>query len=147
MLRVGRLPDHGYMRAAYILPERTYPSASPGAFGTDPIHGCLAGGIGRCALRRAADYARERQVFNRPIGQNQSIQHPLAESWAQLEAAEVGHEACERAILTDGGMGYAKEYHVERWLREIWIARIAPVSWQLALSFIAEKELDLPKSY
>ncbi len=133
-------------------------------------------GIGRCALNRAADYARERHVFNRPIGQNQSIQHPLAESWAKLEAAEllvykaawmydrgeacgpqanaakylaaeVGHEACERAILTHGGMGYAKEYHVERWLREIWIARIAPVSWQLALSFIAEKELDLPKSY
>lgn len=133
-------------------------------------------GIGRCALNRAADYARERQVFNRPIGQNQSIQHPLAESWAKLEAAEllvykaawmydrgeacgpqanaakylaaeVGHEACERAILTHGGMGYAKEYHVERWLREIWIARVAPVSWQLALSFIAEKELDLPKSY
>ena len=133
-------------------------------------------GIGRCALNRATDYARERHVFNRPIGQNQSIQHPLAESWAKLEAAEllvykaawmydrgeacgpqanaakylaaeVGHEACERAILTHGGMGYAKEYHVERWLREIWIARIAPVSWQLALSFIAEKELDLPKSY
>ena len=133
-------------------------------------------GIGRCALNRAADYARERQVFNRPIGQNQSIQHPLAESWAKLEAAEllvykaawmydegeacgpqanaakylaaeVGHEACERAILTHGGMGYAKEYHVERWLREIWIARVAPVSWQLALSYIAEKELDLPKSY
>ncbi len=133
-------------------------------------------GIGRCALARAADYARERHVFNRPIGQNQSIQHPLAESWAKLEAAEllaykaawmydrgeacgpqanaakylaaeVGHEACERAILTHGGMGYAKEYHVERWLREIWIVRLAPVSWQLALSFIAEKELDLPKSY
>ena len=104
------------------------------------------------------------------------MQHPLAESWAKLEAAEllvykaawmydqgeacgpqanaakylaaeVGHEACERAILTHGGMGYAKEYHVERWLREIWIARIAPVSWQLVLSFIAEKALDLPKSY
>ena len=133
-------------------------------------------GIGRCALKRAADYARDRQVFNRPIGQNQSIQHPLAESWAKLEAAEllvykaawmydegeacgpqanaakylaaeVGYEACERAILTHGGMGYAKEYHVERWLREIWINRLAPVSWQLALSFIAEKELDLPKSY
>ena len=133
-------------------------------------------GIGRCALGRAADYARERHVFNRPIGQNQSVQHPLAESWAKLEAAEllvykaawmydrgeacgpqanaakylaaeVGHEACERAVLTHGGMGYAREYHVERWLREIWIARIAPVSWQLALSFIAEKELDLPKSY
>lgn len=133
-------------------------------------------GIGRCALNRAADYARERTVFGRPIGQNQSVQHPLAESWAKLEAAEllvykaawlydngrpcgpqanaakylaaeVGHEACERAILTHGGMGYAKEYHVERWLREIWISRIAPVSWQLALSFIAEKELDLPKSY
>ncbi len=133
-------------------------------------------GIGQFALSRAADYARERVVFDRPIGQNQGIQHPLAESWAKLEAArlltykaawlydqgqpcgaeanaakylcaEVGFEACERAILTHGGMGYAKEYHVERMLREVMITRLAPVGQQLALSYIAERQLRMPKSY
>ena len=133
-------------------------------------------GIGRVALKRAADYARERVVFGRPIGQNQGIQHPLADSWAKLEAArlltykaawlydnkepcggeanaakylaaEVGFEACERAVLTHGGMGYAKEFHVERLFREIMIARIAPISRELILSYIGERELGLPKSY
>lgn len=133
-------------------------------------------GIGQQALRRAADYARERVVFGRPIGQNQGIQHPLAESWAELEAAwltvlhaaglydagkpcgpqcnaakylgaEAGFRACERAILVHGGMGYAKEFHVERLLREVMICRIAPVSRELILSHIAEKALGLPKSY
>jgi acyl-CoA dehydrogenase len=133
-------------------------------------------GIGRVALARAARYARERVVFGRPIGQNQSIQHPLAESWAELEAAnlmmlkaawlyDTGHEcgaeanaakylaaeagfrACERAVMTHGGMGYAQEYHVERYLREVLITRIAPVSPQLILSYLAERVLDLPKSY
>ena len=133
-------------------------------------------GIGKAALKRAADYARERVVFGRPIGQNQGIQHPLADSWAKLEAArlltykaawlydsgepcggeanaakylaaEVGFEACERAVLTHGGMGYAKEFHVERLFREIMIARIAPISRELVLSYIGERELDLPKSY
>lgn len=133
-------------------------------------------GIGRCALDRAAKYARERIVFDRPIGQNQGIQHPLADSWAKLEAArlltykgawlydkgepcggeanaakylagEVGFEACERAVLTHGGMGYAKEFHVERLFREIMIARIAPISRELVLSYIGERELGLPKSY
>jgi len=133
-------------------------------------------GIGQFALACAGDYARERVVFDRPIGQNQGIQHPLAESWAKLEAArlltykaawlydqgqncgaqanaakylcaEVGFEACERAMLTHGGMGYAKEYHVERMLREVMIARLAPVGQQLALSYIAERQLGLPKSY
>ena len=133
-------------------------------------------GIGKAALKRAADYARDRVVFDRPIGQNQGIQHPLADSWAKLEAArlltykaawlydnkepcggeanaakylagEVGFEACERAILTHGGMGYAKEFHVERLFREIMIARIAPISRELVLSYIGERELGLPKSY
>jgi len=133
-------------------------------------------GIGRVALRKAAAYARERVVFDRPIGQNQAIQHPLAENWVELEAAhmltmkaawlydngkecgaeangakffaaEAGFRACERAILTHGGMGYSKEFHVERYLREIMIPRIAPVSREMILSHIAERVLGLPKSY
>ena len=138
--------------------------------------GAEAIGIGMEALRRASKYAQERVVFGRPIGQNQSIQHPLAESWAQLEAAwmmcikaaslfdkgmpcgaesnaakylgsEAGFTACERAIMTHGGMGYAKEFHVERLMREVMINRIAPVSQQMVLNFISEKVLGLPKSY
>jgi acyl-CoA dehydrogenase len=133
-------------------------------------------GLGRAALQRGALYAKERIVFDRPIGQNQAIQHPLAKSWIELEAAhlmvqkaawlydqgqpcgaeansakylaaEACYRACENAILTHGGMGYAKEYHVERYLREAWIPRLAPVSPQLILCFIAEKVLGLPKSY
>ena len=133
-------------------------------------------GIGQQALRRAAKYARERVVFGRPIGQNQAIQHPLAESWAELEAAwlmtlraawlydqgqpcgaeanaakylaaEAAYKACERAVMSHGGMGYAKEYHVERLWREVMINRLTPVSQQLILSFIAERVLGLPKSY
>ena len=133
-------------------------------------------GIGRAALARAARYARERIVFKRPIGQNQSVQHPLARSWAELEAAnlmvlkaaslydrgrdcgveanaakylagEAGFRACETALMTHGGMGYAEEFQVERYLREVLIARIAPVSPQMILSFIAERVLGLPKSY
>jgi len=133
-------------------------------------------GTGRVALKRAAQYAKERIVFDRPIGKNQAIQHPLAESWAELEAAnlmafkaatlydsdqecgafangakylaaEAGFEACTRAVMTHGGMGYAKEFHVERYLREIMIPRIAPVSPPLVLSYIAERVLGLPKSY
>ena len=133
-------------------------------------------GIGRCALAKATQYAKERIVFGRPIGKNQAIQHPLAESWMQLEAANLltfkaawlydngkecgaeansakylgartAYEACERAILTHGGYGYAKEFHVERFLREVMIARIAPVSEQLILCYVAERVLGLPKSY
>ncbi len=133
-------------------------------------------GLGRAALRRAARYANERIVFDRPIGKNQGIQHPLAERWVDLEAgtllyqrgawlydshqscgaeanaakffcAEAGFRACETAVLTHGGMGYAKEYHVERYFRESMLPRIAPISPQLILSFIAEKVLGLPKSY
>jgi acyl-CoA dehydrogenase len=138
--------------------------------------GAEAVGIGRAAIARAARYARERIVFNRPIGMNQGIQHPLAKCWAQLEAAnlmvmkaatlfdqrlecgieanagkylaaEFAFEACHTAMLTLGGMGYAQEYHVERYLRECLIPRTAPVSPHLILSFLAEKVLDLPKSY
>jgi acyl-CoA dehydrogenase len=133
-------------------------------------------GIGRAAVRRAADYAKERIVFGRPIGMNQGVQHPLAARWIELEAAELmmqsaawrydsdmpcgaeanaakylaaeaGVAACETAMLTLGGYGYAKEYHVERYLREVMIARLAPVTPQLILSFIAERVLGLPKSY
>jgi acyl-CoA dehydrogenase len=133
-------------------------------------------GIGRAALARAGRYARERVVFNRPIGMNQGIQHPLAKCWAQLEAAnlmvmkaatlfdkglecgieantakylagEFAFEACHTAMLTFGGMGYAQEYHVERLLREVLIPRTAPVSPHMILNFLAEKVFDLPKSY
>ena len=133
-------------------------------------------GIGQDALGRAAKYARERVVFGRPIGQNQGIQHPLAERWMALEAAwtmtmkaawlydaqlqcgaqantakflgaRAGHEAAQQAVFTHGGFGYAKEYHVERLYREATLTRIAPITEQLILSFIAEKVLDQPKSY
>lgn len=133
-------------------------------------------GLGFAALNKATTYAKERIVFNRPIGQNQAIQHPLAKNWAELEAAwlmtlsaasqydkglpsgaaanaakylagEAGFEACQQAVMTHGGFGYAREFHVERYLREVMIPRIAPVSPQLALSFIAERVLGLPKSY
>ena len=133
-------------------------------------------GLGRMALARAAQYALEREVFNRPIGMNQAIQHPLAKCWMELEAAnlmafhaadkfdrgqecgveagaakylgaEAGYNACETAVMTHGGYGYAKEYHVERYLREAMIPRIAPVSREMILCFIAEKVLGMPKSY
>ena len=133
-------------------------------------------GLGQAALRRACQYARDRVVFGRPIGQNQAIQHPLARCWMNLEAAwlavvraaqlydagkECGAEAntakylaaeaafasCETAVLTHGGMGYAAQYHVERYLRESWIPRLAPVSAQMIMNYIGEKVLSLPKSY
>lgn len=133
-------------------------------------------GLGRAALSRASTYARERIVFDRPIGQNQGIAHPLAKCWMALEAAslmvmkaatlfdagqecgveansakylaaEAGYEACQTAMMSMGGMGYAKEYHVERYLREVMIPRIAPVSPHMILNFIAEKVLELPRSY
>ena len=138
--------------------------------------GAEAVGLGRIAIQRAARYARERIVFGRPIGQNQGIQHPLAKAWMQLEAAnlmvlkaaqlfdagaecgveansakylaaEAGFEACQTAVMSMGGMGYAKEYHVERYLREVLVPRIAPVSPHQIMNFIAERVLELPKSY
>jgi acyl-CoA dehydrogenase len=138
--------------------------------------GAEAVGLGRAALARAARYANERIVFDRPIGKNQGVAHPLAERWIELEAAdlmvmraawlydqgkpcgaeanaakylagEAGFRACETAMLTHGGMGYSKEFHVERYLREVMLTRIAPISPQMILNFIAEKVLGLPKSY
>ncbi len=133
-------------------------------------------GIGRDALRRAVNYAKEREVFDRPIGQNQAIQHPLAEKWMYLESAwliamkaaelydldqpcgaeansakflgaRAGHDAAWQAVMTHGGFGYAKEYHVERLYREASLTRLAPITEQLISSFIAERVLGLPKSY
>jgi acyl-CoA dehydrogenase len=133
-------------------------------------------GIGLAAIRKAASYARERVVFRRPIGQNQGIAHPLARCWMELEAAnlmvmkaaslydrkldcaaeanaakylagEAAFRACETALMTHGGMGYSKEFHVERYLREVMIPRIAPITPHMILNFIAEKVLGLPKSY
>jgi acyl-CoA dehydrogenase len=133
-------------------------------------------GIAQDALRRATAYAKDRVVFGRPIGQNQSIQHPLAQNWCAIEAAwlmtmkaatlydrkepcgsyanaakflggRVAFDAATQAVLTHGGMGYAKEYQVERLFRESVLQRLAPITEQLILCFIAEKELGLPKSY
>jgi acyl-CoA dehydrogenase len=133
-------------------------------------------GLGFAALNRATAYAKERVVFNRPIGMNQAVQHPLAKNWAELEAArlmtmcgawqfdnglpcgaaanaakylaaEAGLSACQTAMMTHGGFGYAKEYHVERYMREMMIPWIAPITPNLILSYIAERVLGLPKSY
>ncbi|MEE8394410.1 MAG: acyl-CoA dehydrogenase family protein [bacterium] len=133
-------------------------------------------GIGRAALGRAARYAKERVVFGRPIGQNQAVQHPLADSWAQLEAAhlltfkaawlydrgrpcgaeanaakylasEAGFQAADRAMQAHGGMGYSKEFHVERYWREAKLLKLAPISPEMILNYIAERVLGLPKSY
>ncbi|MES2722429.1 MAG: acyl-CoA dehydrogenase family protein [Pseudomonadota bacterium] len=140
------------------------------------LFGAEAVGLGRAALAKATSYAKERIVFGRPIGQNQGVAHPLARSWAELEAAnlmafkaaalsdagrdcgaeanaakylggEAGFNACEAAVLAHGGMGYAKEYDVERYFREVMIARIAPISREMVLNYIAERVLGLPKSY
>jgi acyl-CoA dehydrogenase len=133
-------------------------------------------GLGRAALGKAVGYAKERKVFGRPIGQNQAIQHPLAACWMELEAAnlmvlraaalydagepcgaeanaakylaaEAAFKTCETAVMSHGGMGYAREFHVERYLRESLITRIAPVTPHMILNFIAEKVLGLPRSY
>lgn len=138
--------------------------------------GAEAVGLGRCSLDRAVQYAKERNVFGRQIGMNQGIQHPLADAWAQLAAADLmvwkaaalydsgqpcgaeanaakylGAEACfaacERSVLTHGGMGFAKEYHVERYMREAFLPRIAPVSREMILNYIGERVLGLPRSY
>ncbi|MBI1846941.1 MAG: acyl-CoA/acyl-ACP dehydrogenase [Candidatus Rokubacteria bacterium] len=138
--------------------------------------GIEAVGIGRAALERAVQYAKQRIVFDRPIGQNQAIAHPLALAWAKLEtaelmclkaawlfdggrpcgaesntakllAAEAGFEACDVAVQTHGGYGYAKEFHVERLFREVRLYKIAPVSQQMVLNYLSEHVLGLPKSY
>lgn len=138
--------------------------------------GIEAVGIGRAALERAIAYAKQRVVFDRSIGQNQAIAHPLAQAWARLEVAELmclkaawlfdqgkpcgaeantakllgaeaGFEACDVAVQTHGGYGYAKEFHVERLWREVRLYKIAPVSQQMVLNYLSEHVLGLPRSY
>ena len=138
--------------------------------------GAEAIGLGQNALDRAAKYAQEREVFGRPIGQNQGIQHPLAENWMALESAywmmlraaylydtdqpcgaeanaakflggRAAFDACTRAVMTHGGMGYSTEYQVERLFRESIVLRILPVSEQMIANFIGQSVLGLPKSY
>jgi acyl-CoA dehydrogenase len=135
---------------------------------------CL--GIGRAALRRAVEYAKNRRVFGRPIGMNQGVQFPLADSLAKLDAVELlirraawlydsgqpcakeaneakllasewGYEAADRAVQFHGGYGYTKEYHVERYWRDIRVLRIAPIANELILAYLGEKVLGLPRSY
>ena len=133
-------------------------------------------GIGRAALRRAVDYANERVVFNRPIGQNQGVAFPLGEAKMRLDAAELmvrkaawkldngepcgaeanmakwlaadaAFQAADQAMQTHGGFGYAKEYHVERYWREARLMRIAPISQEMILNYVTEHVLGLPRSY
>jgi acyl-CoA dehydrogenase len=133
-------------------------------------------GIGRAALRRAVRYAGERVVFDRPIGQNQGISFPLAEAAVRLDAAELmarnaawrydqglpcgkeanmakwlcaeaGFQAADAAVQTHGGMGFAREYHVERYFREARLLRLAPISQEMVLSYVAQHVLGLPRSY
>jgi acyl-CoA dehydrogenase len=147
--------------------------------GLNPERILVAGeavGLGRAAIDRACRYARERIVFDRPIGQNQGIQHPLADAYMQLRAAaamvrtaarlydsgrpcateantakflggRAAFFAADRAVQTHGGMGYAVEYQVERLFRESRLLRIAPVSEELIMNYVAEHELQLPRSY
>jgi acyl-CoA dehydrogenase len=133
-------------------------------------------GIGRAALDLATRYANERIVFDRPIGKNQAVAHPLADAWMRLEAAELmamkaaalfdakqscgqesnaakylgaeaGYLACDRAMQTHGGFSYAKEYHIERLWREARLLRLAPISQEMVLNFISTSVLGLPRSY
>ncbi|MGB0437676.1 MAG: acyl-CoA dehydrogenase family protein [Mycobacterium sp.] len=133
-------------------------------------------GIGRVALQKAVTYGNERVVFNRPIGMNQGLQFPLADSLARLDAAELvlrkatwlydndkpcgreantakylcadaGFDAADRALQMHGGMGYSEEYHVSRYFREARLMKIAPVSQEMILNFLGEHVLGLPRSY
>jgi len=188
MLRLDNQPARLQLRMGESLVQRVYRRA--GNAGTAQCVQPVGDGLGRNAClhqrhglvevrnaRRMVEKRGESATSSRPAtGQNQGIQHPLARSWMELEAAhlmaqkaawlydqgqpcaaeansakflgaEAAYTACENAIFTHGGMGYAKEYHVERYMREAWIPRLAPVSPQLILCFIAEKVLGLPKSY
>ncbi|QCC60024.1 acyl-CoA/acyl-ACP dehydrogenase [Natrinema thermotolerans] len=135
-------------------------------------------GLGRLALERAVEYATDREVFDRPIGSNQAIQHPLAEAYARLQAAkqltynaadraasdeevdlgayanaakflaaDAAYEAADAAVQTHGGFGIATEYDVERYFREARLTRLVPITQQLALNYIGENVLGLPRSY
>ncbi len=133
-------------------------------------------GLGRAALEIGTEYAKNRVVFDRPIGQNQAVAHPLADSWIRLEAAErmamhaaklfdehkecgheaaaakylgaeAGFEACDRAFSTLGGYAYAREYHIERLWREVRLLRNAPFSQEMVRNYISQQVLGLPRSY
>jgi acyl-CoA dehydrogenase len=133
-------------------------------------------GLGRASVRRAVSYGNERVVFGRPIGMNQGLQFPIADAQMKLDAAELmlrkaawlydsgrpcgreantakylcaeaGFEAADRAVQMHGGMGYAREYHVERYFREARLLRIAPVSQEMVLNYVGEHVLGLPRSY
>jgi alkylation response protein AidB-like acyl-CoA dehydrogenase len=133
-------------------------------------------GMGQWAIEYASEYARQRRVFDRPIGQNQAVAHPLARSWTELQAAELlaykaawlfdrglpcgaeanaakllggdaGFRACDVALQTLGGFGYSREFHVERVWREVRLFKIAPVTQEMVLNYLAERVLGLPKSY
>jgi alkylation response protein AidB-like acyl-CoA dehydrogenase len=160
---IGTVGDGFYHLLESLNPERI-------------VVGIEAVGIGRAALDRAVQYAKERIVFDRPIGKNQAIAHPLAHAAAQLEAAELlclkaawlfdtgrpcgkeansakmlaaeaGFNACDAALQTFGGFGYAREFYVERLWREVRLYKIAPVSQQMALNYLSEHVLGLPRSY
>ena len=133
-------------------------------------------GIGRAAMRRAVGYANEREVFGRPIGQNQGVSFPLGEAQMRLDAAELmirkaswlldhgepcgaeanmakwlaadaAFQAADQAVQTHGGFGYAREFHVERYWREARLMRIAPISQEMILNYVTEHVLKLPRSY
>lgn len=133
-------------------------------------------GIGRVAIEHATEYATQRVVFDRPIGQNQGLAFPLAEALTRLDAArlmarnaawrydngmrcgreanmakflcaDAGFEAADRAVQTLGGMGYAQEYHVERYFREARLIRLAPISQEMVLNYVSQHVLGLPRSY
>ncbi len=160
---VGTVGDGFYHLLDSLNPERI-------------VIGIEAVGIGRAALDRAVQYAKERVVFERPIGQNQAIAHPLAHALAELDAAEMmclkaawlfdhgrpcgreanaakllsaeaGFNACDAALQTFGGFGYAREFYIERLWREVRLYKIAPISQQMALNYLAEHVLTLPRSY
>lgn len=133
-------------------------------------------GKGKCALKRAVEYASSREVFDVPIGSHQAIQHPLADAWSRLEAAELlmrraawiiddegdaggaanmaklraseaGYDACDLAVQTHGGNGVSQDYFVVDLWKATRLARIAPGSSQMMRNHIAENVLQLPRSY
>ena len=156
--------DNGFYHLLDTLnPERIYLSAE-----------CI--GLGRLAIQRAVEYAKQRIVFDRPIGQNQGIAFPLAEAYSEIEvadlmrykaatmydngqqcgpeanmaklrASEAASKACDRAVQTLGGYGLANDFDIERYYRDIRLMRIAPVSTEMVLNYLSEHVLGLPRSY
>lgn len=132
-------------------------------------------GLGEAAINAGVEYANSREVFGNPIGANQAIQHPLAEAYSRVNAAKVmvynaaaapatvdlgaranmakylaadaAFQAADAAVQTHGGFGVAREYDVERYFREARLTRLVPITQQLALNYIGENVLGLPRSY